>query len=236
VSAPAKDTVPGLLRALLGREPGRPLVTAYDELTGERTELSVTTWANWVAKVANLFTEEYLLDPGDVVRLVLPPHWLTTVFLGAAWSAGLAVTGAEDVPADLVVGGPDVATGDGPALACSLLPFAVRFPAGPPPGADDFGTLWPGQPDVFVPVDAPQPDSVAWIGGAAGPAATISQGTLVTRARAVAGGRSGPRLLTDVDPMRDEATTTLLPALVASGSLVLVSSPVDEQWPARHED
>ncbi|MGN6253299.1 MAG: TIGR03089 family protein [Marmoricola sp.] len=227
------DTVPGLLRALADREPGRPLVTAYDEQRGERTELSVVTYANWVAKVANLLVEEYLLDPGDIVRLALPPHWLSTVFLGAAWSAGLVVTTHADVPAALVVGGPDLDPGtvDAPALACALLPFAVRFPDGPPAGTDDFGTLWPGQPDIFVPAEPPVAGTPAW----ADSEAVVEQGVLIARARDVAAAREGARLLTDVDPVADRATTTLLPALLG-GSLVLVTGTADERWPTRHED
>ena len=43
-----------LLATELRRNPGRPLLTYYGEATGERVELSVTTYANWVAKVASL--------------------------------------------------------------------------------------------------------------------------------------------------------------------------------------
>jgi adenylosuccinate lyase len=38
----------------LRHDPGRPLVTHYDHATGERTELSVTAYANWVATGAGL--------------------------------------------------------------------------------------------------------------------------------------------------------------------------------------
>ena len=43
---------------------GDPLVTFYDEATGERVELSATTYANWVAKTASLLQDELDLDPG----------------------------------------------------------------------------------------------------------------------------------------------------------------------------
>ncbi|MFN4091190.1 MAG: TIGR03089 family protein, partial [Alphaproteobacteria bacterium] len=42
----------------LAHDPGQPLITFYDEATGERVELSVTTYANWVAKTASLLVEE----------------------------------------------------------------------------------------------------------------------------------------------------------------------------------
>ena len=55
------------LAAELRREPGRPLVTFYDERSGERVELSVTTYANWVAKAASLLVDEHDLERGDVL-------------------------------------------------------------------------------------------------------------------------------------------------------------------------
>ena len=51
-------TFPALLARLLREDPGRPLVTYYDDATGERTELSVVTYSNWVSKNANLLLEE----------------------------------------------------------------------------------------------------------------------------------------------------------------------------------
>ena len=92
-------TFPDLLAQRLQSDPGQPFLTAYDESTGERTELSVTTYANWVSKTANLLTDELGLDAGDTVLLDLPPHWLVPVFLGAAWSAGLSVTADPPGPA-----------------------------------------------------------------------------------------------------------------------------------------
>ena len=66
------DTFATLLGQALRHDPGRPLITAYDEHDGARTELSVTTYANWVAKTANLLVDEYLLDDTDTIRLALP--------------------------------------------------------------------------------------------------------------------------------------------------------------------
>ena len=43
---------------LLARAPGQPFVTYYDEATGERTELSVKSLANWVAKTHFLLLDE----------------------------------------------------------------------------------------------------------------------------------------------------------------------------------
>ena len=94
-----------VLAAQLRRDPRRPLVTFYDHATDERVELSVTTYANWVAKASGLLTDVADLERGMSLRIDLPPHWLSPVFLGAAWTVGLRVT-TSDTP-DAVVCGPD---------------------------------------------------------------------------------------------------------------------------------
>jgi len=63
-----------LLTDRLRRDPGSPLVTFYDHASGERVELSATTYANWVAKVASLLVEEHDLERGDALRVDLPAH------------------------------------------------------------------------------------------------------------------------------------------------------------------
>lgn len=204
-------TLPELLDRRLAKDPGQPLVTFYDDATAERTELSVTTFANWVNKTANLFADELMLEPGDPVRIALPPHWLAPVFLAAAWACGLRVV-EEDEAAAVVVVGPDrldaAGEGGGEVLACSLTPFATRF-AGPlPAGVLDHGLLWPGQSDVFLPVaptrlDVPEPDD--------------------------------RRVITDLDPVDHEGRLLLLALLAGTGSLVLVAHPQERQWPAHVE-
>ena len=71
-------TISGLLAALQ-RDGGRPRVTAYDDgpgpTQGERIELSGRVLGTWVAKAANLLTEELDVQPGDRVALDLPAHW-----------------------------------------------------------------------------------------------------------------------------------------------------------------
>ena len=101
-------TFSALLARELSRRPGVPFVTFYDHASGERVELSVTTYANWVAKAASLLSEEHDLERGQVLRIDLPTHWLGCVFLGAAWACGLQVdlSGEHDSP-DAVVCGPE---------------------------------------------------------------------------------------------------------------------------------
>ena len=54
----------GLLGPALGAAAARPLITHYDDATGERMELSGTTAANWTAKAANLLRDECDVEPG----------------------------------------------------------------------------------------------------------------------------------------------------------------------------
>ena len=61
-----------VLAAQLRRDPGRPLVTFYDHATDERVELSVTTYANWVAKASGLLTDVADLERGMSLRIDLP--------------------------------------------------------------------------------------------------------------------------------------------------------------------
>ena len=84
------STIPALLSALLGCDPARPLVTFYDDATGERIELSVRSFENWVAKTANLLRDGRGAEPDDDISIVLPTHWLGCVWLCAAWACGLA--------------------------------------------------------------------------------------------------------------------------------------------------
>jgi len=151
----------------LRRDPGRPLVTFYDFATGERVELSVVTYANWVAKTASLLVEELDLERGDRLLVDLPAHWLTPVFLGAAWTVGLQVVWDEAAGADAIVCGPPsvaarAAQADGrPVVATALLPLGVRFPEPLPLGVTDYGVEVWGQPDAFAPGDPPRPDDLA---------------------------------------------------------------------------
>jgi uncharacterized protein (TIGR03089 family) len=204
-------TFPELLDRRLTTGAGQPLVTFYDDATGERTELSVTTFANWVNKTANLYADELMLNPGDLLRIDLPPHWLSPVFLAAAWTCGLE--GSRTVPdPDAAVVGADrlkqLDNGGSLVLACSLTPFASRFADPLPPGVLDHGVLWPGQSDVFIPVDptvldVPEPDD--------------------------------RRVVTDLDPVGEDGRRLLLALVAGSGSLVLVANPDERQWPAHVE-
>jgi len=239
VHAPAPDptsvadvtTFAEVLQGLVRTEPGRPLVTFYDEGTGERVELSVTTYANWVAKVAGLLQDELGLERGQVLRVDLPTHWLGPVFLGAAWATGLVVGDPDspDVP-DAVVTGPAglerwaPLAGTVEVLACSLLPLGVRFREPLPRGVHDVGIEVWSQPDAFAPYDAP----------AGGDAAVDVGGVLTTHdelwSRAAAGSvlTDGGRLLSVANPASPPGLATFVEPLARGGSVVLVTR-ADEQ-------
>jgi len=215
-----------VLTRQLRSEAGRPFVTFYDDATGERVELSVTTYANWVAKVSSLLVEEYDLERGQTLCVDLPAHWLGPVFLGAAWTVGLVVTGPDaDGQPDAVVCGP---TGlarwapladDLPVLACSLLPLGVRFAEPLPAGVHDVGLEVWSQPDAFTAWDPPGPGDLAT-------AATYGERTHAETWSAAAAGRllsDGGRLLSEANPASPPGIATFTEPLARSGSLVLVA-------------
>jgi uncharacterized protein (TIGR03089 family) len=218
-----------VLAAQLRRDPGRPLLTFYDHATDERVELSVTTYANWVAKASGLLTDVADLERGMSLRIDLPPHWLAPVFLGAAWTVGLRVTTSDD--ADAVVCGPHSLEAwarlapQVPVLACSLRPLGVRFAEPLPTGVLDVGVeIW-GQPDGFTAWDPPDGDDAA--------TDELSQRQLLDPGSGpndltAADGRSltdGGRLLSVADPASPPGMATFTEPLRRGGSLVLVRNP-----------
>lgn len=225
----ATDRTPAdLLGSALAADPGRPLVTFYDDATGERVELSVATFANWVAKTANLLQDELSVEPGDRVALLLPAHWQTAVWLLACASVGAVADVAGDpAAADVVVSGPDpeslsAARGcSGPRVALALRPLGGRFPQ-PPEGFADYAVEVPGQGDRFVPYGRVDPEEPALI--VAG--REFSGAEVVERARAEASGLGltgpGARVLSGLSYDTWEGLCTgLYGPLAAGGSVVL---------------
>lgn len=90
---------------MLVKDPTRPVVTWYDDVTGERVELSGATLDNWVAKTANLLVDGLGLGAGDRAAVLLPPHWQTAAVLLGSWAARLSVT--TDRPADVLFAAAD---------------------------------------------------------------------------------------------------------------------------------
>ncbi len=154
-----------LLRAAMASDATRPFTTFYDDATGERVELSVATFDNWVNKTANLLQDDLSAEPGQRVALLLPAHWQTQVWLMACWSVGLVVVpGGAASDADLVISGPDTLdearAGTGERVALALRPMGARF-AEPPAGFLDYAAEVAGHGDRFTPYVAPGPGDPA---------------------------------------------------------------------------
>jgi uncharacterized protein (TIGR03089 family) len=83
------DTIGSIWAERLAASGGQPVLTWYDDASGERVELSGATLGNWVAKTANLLVDGAGLVPGDVAAVALPPHWQSAAVLLGCWSAGV---------------------------------------------------------------------------------------------------------------------------------------------------
>ncbi|KQV17567.1 MULTISPECIES: TIGR03089 family protein [unclassified Kitasatospora] len=146
-------------------DPSRPLVTFYDDATGERVELSAKTFDNWVAKTANLLQDELNAGPETRAALLLPAHWQSAVWLLACWSVGVtAVPGGDPADADIVISGPDgldtAKDCSGERVALALRPLGGRFPERPD-GFLDYAAEVPGQGDRFAPYSPVDPQAPA---------------------------------------------------------------------------
>lgn len=226
----APQTFPLLLRTALRTDPGRPLVTFYDHASGERVELSVTTYANWVAKTSSLLVEELDAERGQTIRVDLPTHWLTPVFLGAAWNVGLEVVTTGDDP-DHVVTGPEGVerwAGHDSVVASALRPLGVRFAEPLPSGVLDFGVEVWSQPDAFSPWDPPQPADAALDG--------MSQSQLYAAAAGTPLVEPGGRLLTTANPATEPGAASFVVPLVRGGSTIWVAHADPDRWQRTYDD
>ena len=183
-----------LFAAVLAAAPSRPFVTFYDEDTGERTELSAKSLANWVAKTHFLLTDELGLGVGDAAYVDAPAHWISVPVLLGCWTAGLEV-----------VSDPERGV--------------VAFVASTPEGRADYVTAVRPQPDVWATVHAPATPSDPAVDGL-----TRADLVAKAAARAGELGLApGARILTARDgPGPDDWVDTLLAALSVGGSLVIV--------------
>lgn len=225
-------TVVSALADALADNPGRPLVTFYDGSTGERVELSVKTFDNWVSKIANLLGDDLLIEPGELVCVDLPTHWQSTVTLLAAWTAGLRVwlggSGTTQVDVAASVVGPAARSNPGVVIgqpiACSLQPLGGPFRGDLPTGWLDFGREVPSQPDVLLTASSTRRTDVA----VEADGGSLTHEQLVDQAFATAaeqGIADGGRLVTDANPTcAGEVAAGLVAPLVTGASVVLVTN------------
>ncbi|GAA3385559.1 TIGR03089 family protein [Cryptosporangium minutisporangium] len=225
------------LRRALGDDPGRPLITQYDDRTGERVELSVATVDNWVSKTANLL-QEAGVEPGAAAAVLLPAHWQTAVILLGCWRAGVAVgysaavgdalhpdaepqvvfTAADRAAEAVELGGE---FGGDEVWALSLAPLAAPLRE-VPSGTADYAVEVRGQGDRFAPyapVDAGGP-------GLLGVGSLAELTTLgAERASALGLGAGGRLLVGTGDDVQPSPLDWLVAPLVVGAGVVLLRHP-----------
>jgi uncharacterized protein (TIGR03089 family) len=216
-----------LLDDALRADSARVLLTFHDDATGERAELSVLTFANWVAKTANLCRDDLGLDVGARVAIALPLHWQAAVWWQVCWVSGfvgvpvppgtalpaceaavvaLDEPAAADLRADLPAIGDVVGLGLGPMG----LPVAGR--AAPPGVTVDYDREVHAHGDRFVGPSGLTPAVAAF----AGRDEQRSAGELATSAQAAAAswglsGRDRVLLATAYDDLRALLAGLLVP-------------------------
>ena len=210
----------GLFAAVLAQAPSRPFVTFYDEGSGERSELSAKSLANWVAKTHFLLTDELGLGVGDSAYVDLPAHWISVPVLLGCWTAGLEVT-TDPARAAVAFTAPTSVVGSVPDAYVIAPESAARgfVTDAPPEGTAD-----------YVAAVRPQPDAWATVHPPASPADPAIDGASRTEVVAKAGARAGElgltpgsRLLTAKDWRGpDDWTDALLAPLAVAGSVVIV--------------
>lgn len=235
-----------LLAAAVARVGAAPLLTSYDDATGDRVELSAVTVANWVAKTANLLQDEFDVGRGSTVAVALPVHWQTAAVLLAVWSCGGAVldTASEDDDrlraADVVLAAADrlpalEEQGLDPLLGLSLHPLGLGMAgyAGP---ARDFALEVRAHGDFFAPLEPPDPEAVGLVFGGGG---ELTLGGLVQTASELAGRLGiapGDRILVDEGTAEQAGPVAWLLAPLSMGaSLVLCRSAVPDGLHRRAE-
>jgi uncharacterized protein (TIGR03089 family) len=234
----------GLLATARDREPSRPLLTHYDDSTGERVELSATTLDNWVAKTANLLQEEFDVGPGSTVAVALPVHWQTAAVLLGVWSCGAAAldTAPEDEGGlrgvDVVLASQErlaaLEEDEGPTelLGLSLHPFGGGM-AGYSGRARDFAVEVRTAGDRFSPWSTPDPAAPGLVAGGL----QLTLGGLVEAAAELASRLGiGPddRVLVDAQVAAEAGPVAwLLAPLAAGASIVLCRYPFAERLPDR---
>jgi uncharacterized protein (TIGR03089 family) len=218
-----------LLAPLLAGDPARPLITFYDDATGERIELSGATFGNWVAKTANLLRDECDVEPGAPVAVLLPAHWQTAAALCAVWWCGGEVV-ADPAGAEVALADEDglgAAAEAGLAVGFSLDAFGRGLGEALPAGAVDYATEVRVHGDHFDPL-APVPDDApALVGADVAAVVAAAQG----RAAALGLTAADRVLSTGGWPLSLEGGLVdgFLAVLAAGASLVHVRHPAPDQ-------
>lgn len=229
--------VSGLLDRRVAADGASPLITYYDDDTGERTELSAVSLANWVAKAANLLQDGLDVEPGHRVAVMLEPHWQAAAVLLGAWAVGATVT--EAVPCEILVV-PEQRMLDyedeeiGHILGLSLHPLGGRLGTyvQPTAGMTDFAAEVPVYGDQFAPYTPVDPAGTALVIGDL----RWTAADLVAAARAMAerlGLGPDDRVLVDVETGHETGPLVWLLAPLAVGASVVLCRRPDPAGLAR---
>jgi uncharacterized protein (TIGR03089 family) len=218
-----------LLRPLLAQA-GRPLLTHYDDAAGTRIELSVATVANWAAKTANWLVEEFDVEPGDAVAVLLPAHWQTAGVLLGAWWCGADVTG-ETAGARVAFVTPGTASTIETTAVVSLDPLGRGLAEPPRDGSFDYLSEARLCGDTFSPA-LPVPDDTPAL-----EASTVDQ--ILSRSLASAekyGITKGDRIMSTMDwTMPGGIVDSFLAPLAVGAHLVQVTAADPAKLPARRD-
>ena len=243
---PAVD-LPALLTEGARAPAARPLLTYYDDATGERAELSSVALGGWAARTAALMSGGCGLQRGDLAAVLLPPHWQTAAVLLGTWAAGLTVSVRLAATAGLATTGPgadrqpDVVFVSGgrlddwlediPAAPHRFVLRVGRTRPGlgePPAGYRDYLAEVRGYPDEAPPYGSILPTDAATVDGT-----TFQE--WISLAHEVAAMRElgpGDRVLVDADA-HEHPIHWLLAPLSVGASVVLCANLDRGRLPAR---
>jgi uncharacterized protein (TIGR03089 family) len=205
-----------LLRQRVNANGSAPLLTFYDLDSGARTELSATSFSNWVDKTSNLLVDEVAVGEADVISMPLaveaPGHWLTAVWQLACWQVGLVVDLTNPTMPVAAVTGRNWEGHPAPEVfACALDPMGFGFGGPLPDGIRDYAIEVRRHADRFF---GPPPDAgaIAWVDTQR----TLTQADLVKV--------DGPptRRLVRADEPWPTCRDGVVTALVTDGSAVIV--------------
>jgi uncharacterized protein (TIGR03089 family) len=203
-----------LFRPLLSGDRSRPLITHYDDSAKTRVELSVATMANWAAKTANWLTEEFDVEPGTPVAVLLPAHWQTAGVLLGAWWCGAHVTNSPDGAAVALTTMDASATGAEAHAVVSLDPMGMGLRGSPPDGVLDYISDSRMFGDDFLPTQQVPGSTPALL--------DLSVDEVVKAAHSNA---VSTRVLSTLDwTFPDGVVASLLSVLAGGGSLVQVTN------------
>jgi uncharacterized protein (TIGR03089 family) len=196
--------------------PARPLVTHYDDAVGSRVELSAATLRNWAAKTANWLVDEYDVEPGTRVAVLLPAHWQTAGVLLGAWWCGAEVVAEPADAAVAFVPPSGAAPGAAVVAAVSLDPMGRDLRGDVPDGAVDYIADARVHGDDFLALTEVTPDTPCLAGS------TVDSVLAAAHSRAVP---HGARVLSTLDWTVPDGVLAFLAVLAAEGSLVQVTNP-----------